>query len=321
MTKLLWLSWEDHRRNRSVAAHFDAELYELAGMLRQPRLIRYLFNTIETIRIYRRRRPRTVICQNPSSVLALLTVLLRRRFGYRVGLDTHNAGFAIDPWSPWYLKRLAVWLQRRADFVIVHNDALKAALEHRGGTLIALPDPLPAIQNGPRVDLGRPFNLLCVCSFGPDEPYEAVLEAARTLGPEIGIYLTGDPPGALRSAAVPNNVVLCGRVPWERYDQLLRSVNGVIDLTMREHCLLCGAYEAVAAGQPMVLSRTATLMGYFNRGVVFTDNRAAGSRHSIRAAVLELRAREAELRREIGILRDELVRDWQARKSELLALL
>ena len=100
--------------------------------------------------------------------------------------------------------------------------------------------------------------------------------------------------------------MFCGRVPWERYDQLLRSVNGVIDLSTRERCLVCGAYEAVAAGKPMILSRTATLMGYFARGAVFTDNRVSDSPHSIRQAILELRTREAELRAEVAILRREL---------------
>lgn len=321
MTKLLWVSWEDQRRNRSLAQQLDAELYEFAGTLGRPWPVRYLLNARATIGIYRRRRPRTVICQNPSAVLALLTVLLRRRFGYRVGLDTHNAGFAIDPWAPWYLRRLALWLQRRADFVIAHNDALAALVKDRGGTVIALPDPLPTIQDRPPLALPRPFNLLFICSFNADEPYQAVFEAARSLGPEIGIYVTGTPPTALRADDLPAAVVLCGRLPWERYDQLLRSVNGVIDLTTREHCLLCGAYEAVAAGQPMVLSRTTTLMGYFDRGAVFTDNRAAGTPHAIWPAILELRAREAELRREVASLRTELVRDWNARKATLLALL
>lgn len=321
MTKLLWMTWEDQRRSRALARQLDAELCELAATLQRARVIRYVINTIDTLRIYHRRRPATVICQHPSFVLALLTVLLRRAFGYRVGLDTHNAGFAIDPWSPGYQRWLAVWLQRRADFVIAHNDAVAAFVADRGGRLIVLPDPLPTIAAGPPLPLPRRFNLLFVCTFKPDEPYPAVLEAVRALGPEIGLYITGNPPEAVRTVAWPDHVVFCGRVPWERYDQLLRSVDGVMVLTTRERCLLCGAYEGVAAGQPMVLSRTGTLTGYFRRGVVFTDNQADGSPRSIRNAILELRAREPELRREIGILRGELDRDWTARAQELRALL
>jgi glycosyltransferase involved in cell wall biosynthesis len=159
-----------------------------------------------------------------------------------------------------------------------------------------------------------------VCSFARDEPYLAVLEASRLIDPEIGIYITGDPRARLDLRAWPDHVVFCGRVPWERYDQLLRSVNGVIDLTTREHCLVCGAYEAVTAGKPMILSRTGTLMSYFNRGAVFTDNQASSSPHSICRAIVELRSREAELQAEVAILRRELTQDWDKRLQALLAL-
>ena len=98
-------------------------------------------------------------------------------------------------------------------------------------------------------------------------------------------------------------------------------MNGVIDLSTRERCLLCGAYEAVAAGKPMILSRTQTLMDYFTRGAVFTDNRVSDLPHSIRNAILDLRRREAELRAEVAILRRELTEDLQARLPMLSALL
>jgi glycosyltransferase involved in cell wall biosynthesis len=187
--------------------------------------------------------------------------------------------------------------------------------------VVALPDPLPGIAEVAPADFPRPFNLLFVCTFKPDEPYLAVLEAARLIDPGIGIYVTGNPRGKVDPANWPDNVVFCGRVPWERYDQLLRSVNGVIDLSNRDRCLVCGAYEAVAAGKPMILSRTPTLMDYFSRGAVFTDNDVSDSPHSIRQAILELRERETELQAEVAILKHELARDWNARLQSLLALL
>jgi glycosyltransferase involved in cell wall biosynthesis len=321
MSKLLWLAWEDHRRSRSLARALGAELHELTGTLGRPRLVRYAINVRDTILILARRRPDTVLCQHPSFVLALLLVLLRPALGYRLGLDAHNGGLAIEPDSPWLLRRLAAWLQRRADLVVVHNDEVEAHVKDRGGRLVTLPDPLPVLETVAPLDLPRPFNLLFVCTFKPDEPYLAVLEAARLIDPEIGIHVTGDFRGKIDPKAWPDHVVFCGRVPWERYDQLLRSVNGVIDLSTRERCLVCGAYEAVAAGKPMILSRTATLMGYFARGAVFTDNRVSDSPHSIRQAILELRVREAELKAEVILLKRELARDWNARLQRLQALL
>jgi len=321
MMQLLWLTWEDHRRSRSLARVLGAELHELTSTLGRPRLIRYGLNVYDTVRILGRRRPDTVICQCPSFVLALLMVLLRPVFGYRFGLDAHNGALAIEPDSPGLLRWLAGWLQRRADFVIVHNDAVEAFVKDRGGTVVALPDPLPGIAEVAPADFPRPFNLLFVCTFKPDEPYLAVLEAARLIDPGIGIYVTGDLRGKIDPGTWPDHIVFCGRVPWERYDQLLRSVNGVIDLSTRERCLVCGAYEAVAAGKPMILSRTPTLMDYFARGAVFTDNTVGDSPHSIRRAILDLRAREAELKAEVAILKRELAQDWNARLQRLLGVL
>jgi glycosyltransferase involved in cell wall biosynthesis len=180
---------------------------------------------------------------------------------------------------------------------------------------------LPTIASVPPLHLPCPFNLLFVCTFGPDEPYRAVLEAARLIDPEIGIYVTGNPQGKAAPETWPDHVVFCGWMSWERYDQLLCSVNGVIDLSTREGCLLCGAYEAVAAGKPMILSRTRTLMDYFSRGAVFTDNTVSGSPYSIRNAILDLRMREAELKAEVAVLKSELAEDWHARLPQLLALL
>lgn len=321
MKLLLWVSWQDHRRSRALARALGAELYELSETLSRPRLVRYLLNTGETIRLLRRRRPDTVICQVPSVVLGLLMILLRPMLGYRLGLDAHNVALAIEPDSPGPLRWLAGFLQRRADFVIVHNDAVEALVRGRGGTLVSLPDPLPTIASDQPLRLPRPFNLMYVCTFGADEPYLALLEAARLVDPEIGIYVTGNPRDKIDPEAWPDHVVFCGWVTWERYDQLLCSVNGVIDLSTRERCLLCGAYEAVAAGKPMVLSRTRTLMDYFRRGAVFTDNAVDGSPHSITNAILELRLREAELKAEVAILKRELAADWQARLPKLLARL
>jgi glycosyltransferase involved in cell wall biosynthesis len=321
MKKLLWLTWEDHRRSRSLARNLDADLQEITRSLGRARFVRYALNLHDTIGILRMRRPDKVICQCPSLVLALFALLLRPLFGYRLGLDAHNGGLAIEPDSSCLMRWLAGWLQRRADFVIVHNDAVEALVRSRCGTLIVIPDPLPTIPPAPSLNLARPFNLLFVCTFKADEPYLAVLEAARLIDPAIGIYVTGDPRGKTDPRAWPEHVVFCGRVPWERYDQLLRSANGVIDLTTREHCLVCGAYEAVAAGKPMILSRTATLMSYFARGAVFTDNQASGSPHSICRAILEVRTREAQLKAEVAILRRELAKDWNRRVKGLRALL
>ena len=45
-----------------------------------------------------------------------------------------------------------------------------------------------------------------------------------------------------------------------------------MDLTTLEDCLLCGAYEALAAGKPLVISNTRALADYFGAAAILTDN-------------------------------------------------
>ena len=58
----------------------------------------------------------------------------------------------------------------------------------------------------------------------------------------------------------------------DEYVSMLYSVDATIDLTNRENCLVCGAYESVAAGKPMILSKTQALMEYFNKGAVYVEH-------------------------------------------------
>ena len=46
----------------------------------------------------------------------------------------------------------------------------------------------------------------------------------------------------------------------------------VIDLTNLEDCLVCGAYEALVFGKPLLVSKTKVLMDYFGDAVVLTEN-------------------------------------------------
>ena len=58
-------------------------------------------------------------------------------------------------------------------------------------------------------------------------------------------------------------------------------MDATIDLTTRENCLVCGAYQSIAAGKPMVLSKTRALQTFFPAGAVYTDNSAADIRRCI----------------------------------------
>ena len=81
----------------------------------------------------------------------------------------------------------------------------------------------------------------------------------------------------------------------------------MMDLTTLEDCLLCGAYEAVAAAKPLVISNTRALADYFGATVVLTENAPEPIAASIQRAYAQ---------------RDELAhmtREWSGRNEVFMA--
>jgi glycosyltransferase involved in cell wall biosynthesis len=111
------------------------------------------------------------------------------------------------------------------------------------------------------------------------------------------------------------NIFFTGYLPDSEYWSMLRSVNLAVDLTNREHCLVCGAYEAVAVGTPLVLSDTHALKSYFYKGAVYVSNNA----ESISQQIITGLKYENKLRQEIIELKDELSALWQKRFDNLKA--
>lgn len=325
MTERIWLTWERQRRNRTLSAALDAELFELHYPL--PRMWRWIKAVGDTLRILWRERPQVIFAQNPSLILALVVAWYGRMTGRITVIDAHNAGvfpfFERPRWRDRLLRpllqRLVHHVMRTADLTIVSNPALQAYIEGVGGQAFALPDPLPQFvapsspmqQAAPRV--------LFICTWAADEPYAAVIAAAARIDPSIQILITGNSRGReqVHGEPLPPNVQLTGFVPEAEFVRLLHEVDVVMDLTILEDCLVCGAYEAVAAETPLILSDTRALRSYFRKGVVFTANEAA----AIAAAVETAVENKMELAAEIALLKQELQDSWQLQRQELEAWL
>jgi hypothetical protein len=91
-------------------------------------------------------------------------------------------------------------------------------------------------------------------------------------------------------------------------------VDGTIDLTTREDCLVCGAYESVGAVKPQILSDTRALRGYFHKGAVYAEHSVG----SLRGAIGELRERAASLKEEARELKREKAAEWEILKTALM---
>lgn len=308
----IWLTWERQRRNHTLSAALGARLNEFVF---EGGMGRYVRSAAATAAVIARERPRVVFTQNPSLVLCLLALLLRRTYGYRLIVDAHNAGLYPMEGKSRVLNALARYVARSADRVIVTNPSLERVVAGWGGRPVVLPDPLPDLppRRGERGG-GTPFHVVFVCRWAADEPYREVLAAASHLGAGFRISITGKPPASLAPGALPPNVTLTGFLPEGDYVALLQSADAVLVLTTRENCLNCGAYEAVSLERPLVLSDTSALRSYFGRGALFTDNDA----ESIAAALVAARGSAASLGAAVAVLKGELAARWALLKEKAM---
>ena len=149
---------------------------------------------------------------------------------------------------------------------------------------------------------GSEKSVLFICSYDADEPFNAVFEAARALaGHGFRLYASGRYSRAGLTAGTHPHVELLGFVDRATYDAYLHNVDIVLDLTTWQDCLVCGAYEAMAAGKPCVLSRTKALAELFTHGTVFCSHEPS----AIAEAVLRAYEQRSALKAQIS--------EWTAR--------
>ncbi len=314
----IWITWEKHRRSESLSRELGMRLFCFDR--RGGRLARYAVATWRTLRTLVRERPTLIFVQNPSLVLALLAVEVGRWTAVPVIVDAHNAGIE-PPGSPApLLRRLADRAIRRAAVTIVTNQGLALRVRERGGRPVVLPDPLPLLSSAaPLKPPPRGATVLFVCSWATDEPYLEVIRAASLLDPSVRVFITGNSKGREREYGerLPPNVILTGYLDDDDYLSLLHASDVVVDLTTRENCLVCGAYEAVAAGKPLIVSDTVALRDWFSRGTLYTSNAAADIAAQIRRALEQQDALTSEMRGFQAALGER----WTSRREALERIL
>jgi glycosyltransferase involved in cell wall biosynthesis len=310
--RALWISWERHRRSRELARALDVPLVEIVSG--GPRLWRSLSCAARTVGVLLRVRPTLLFVQNPSVQLAYLTGLMKPLLGYTLVVDRHS-NFDFDDTERGLFNHLSNDSIRRADLTIVTNDTIADLVERKGGRALVLQDLLPTLRPGPRALPEAKARIVYICSFLPDEPVLALLGAASRLGEEYRVYVTGKVSKAYRDRvrSAPPNVTFTGFLAEEDYASLLGAADLVVVLTTRVNTLLCGAYEGVSLGKPLVLSDQVVLREYFTRGVVLTENTPEGIEAAIRNAVRERDRLSAEMRDLIPALRS----DWGTRFERL----
>lgn len=303
---VIWIDWARNLRTRTLAQRLGVELVEIR--LTGNRLLRYLRSTVRTVAAIRRARPQVVIATNPSLVLGFLLLLLRRWYGFLLVSDAHYVGVRDLHGWPLFQKLLDLH-NSHADLVIVTNGGHASYLLGQGCRAYICPDPLPDLSTRGSVPVSVPAKaVFLVCSFETDEPYEAVFAAfARLRDRGYELFVSGNYKRAQIDPARFPWVHFLGYVPEAEYYSYLRSCAVVIDLTTLEDCLVCGAYEAMAAGKPLVLSRTRALTEYFGTAVVLTEN----TPEAIVANVEQAHSQRLELPRRVA--------DWIAANERYMS--
>ena len=303
----LWITWEIQRRNRSLSTALSARLVEITS--NQNRAIRYLTSIFKTVSNIRQRKPEILFVQNPSIVLALTAVFYHKVTKLPVVIDAHNSGVLPSDNDNSILNRLAIFIIKNTPLTIVTNNKLTEYVTLVGGRATVLPDPLPTIpDNNIRKKLKGRVNALFICSWADDEPYQNVIEAANLLEKDICVYITGNSKGKeFTCAALPENIILTGFLSEADFNTMLFSCDLILDLTTRQNCLVCGAYESLAVNRPMVLSNTTVLQKYFKHSAIYTDN----SIHNIADQITLASTQILKLKTNTIKAKKEIIDDWQ----------
>lgn len=310
----LAIAWFSHRRFVSMTDALGIRRVVFQTRAKKP--LRGLVLAARTFALLLRHRPKVLIVQNPSLVSTVVAALVQPIFRYTLVVDAHNE--AVEPYNfdvP-LIRKLAIWLMRRADCTIVTNAALADVVHNAGGKPFILFDPLP---NPPM--LTRPLtpnpSAVVISTYALDEPLEEVLGAARLLEDSgVTFHVTGRVNEA-RIAAMgpqPKNVNLTGFLTDENYWSCLSAAWVIIDLTMMPNCLVCGAYEAVAAGVPLILTDDPAGRDLFGAAVVYSANR----REAIADAVTKSVANRASLALGTVAIASELRAKWTIKANELV---
>ena len=321
MTYAIALSWESHRRTEGLAEGLNLPLFALQH--NGSRYTRYLCLTIRTIRLLGRLRPKVVLFQNPSLVLALLLLVLRPVLGQRtLVMDAHNEAIRPFTFSYWPIRVMSKLAVRYVDLTVVTNSALKMDVMNMGGTALVVPDRLPSppfpIQEFS--ELPQIMRVIVVASFAADEPICEIVEAARLLGPDYHFSITGREskcPQSVRATA-PSNVHFTGFLSDSNYWRLMNESHLVLDLTLKPDCIVCGAYEALSLRRPMVLSDNAATAELFGDAAVLCT---ANNARQISIAIETARREWSTLVRRVHAASEGFHARWLVRVRPLAAIL
>ncbi|MCK8516788.1 hypothetical protein M0534_10715 [Methylonatrum kenyense] len=314
----IWVTWEDHRRSRELAEAFGFEYFPLESG--HWRYLRYLILTAKTASLVRKKRPRLIVCQNPSVVLAAVLCFLKRPFNFCLVVDRHSnfklqsLGSKSLKWRVFHF--LSRWTIKKSDLTVVTNSYLANVVESWGGRAAVLQDRIPGLipsnpERIPDVMAGNAGHAVtCITTYGEDEPIGEIIAAGSQME-NVSMYLTGRYQktewATAKDRLSSSGVFLTGFLNEKDYVDLINKSDVVVVLTCWENLLTCGAYEGLALRKPLVLSDTEAIKSYFSFGAVYVEPEAS----AIQKGIEEALRRKYDLEGEINDNMSSIKSSWK----------
>jgi|SRR6185437_2739005 len=266
-------------------------------------LCKYITQSVATLRVLLRERPRVVFVMTPPAIACFPVMLYAALFRARWVIDAHSATFNNARWRA--LSFLQRFLSRRAATTIVTTPHWQELLRRWGARSDIIQDVPIAFPEPSHLTVPAGPNIAVICTFTFDEPIECIFRAAAKV-PEVRFHVTGNArrvsPALL--AIKPPNLELTGFLADADYVALLIRCTAVMCLTTLDHTMQRGAYEAAYLGRPIITSDFGLLRSAFPVATVYVsddpESVAEGVRTMCRDAAryqreaLELRATKQE---------------------------
>jgi len=320
--KIVYISWAPYcSRSDNTARELGGQSYMVyygfLGSHYCTIALKYFLQTLETLYILLRDRPKIVFVMSPPVFAAVPVYVYCAIFNSCYAIDAHTGAFDNPMWNKVLF--LQQFLCKKARLSIVTNGVLANILESWGARALVIPDvPIQCLTSG-RLDLrGRGHIVTLVNSFAKDEPLEEFLEATQAL-PGERFFVTGKQPKKRQDHLDLGykNVQFTGFLPEKDYAGLLKASDLIVVLTTRDNTMQRGAYEAIYYGKPVVTSNWGVLRENFPQGAIFVDNSAMGIAEGIRSALSRLE----KLRVEAEKLKELKLIAFEEHKKELLSCL
>ncbi|MBA7595628.1 hypothetical protein ES703_02593 [subsurface metagenome] len=315
----LFLSWSYSRRSEDIAkiGDFDYFYFPLSQKIR---LFQFPLLFVKTIFHLFKKRPEVIFIQHPP-IHAILPVLLYSMLtGAHYIIDSH-----ITPGTTLIEKphhNIYLFLHRfysyLATVTLFHSKAILERGKKWRCNYMVLENPVRILDIESHFPIQRRPAIGMVSSLSPDEHIMEVIEVAEDLK-NVVFYITGEKKKIPRKilTSTPENIHFTGYIKGNNYYEFLKAIDLAIVLTDRKESALLGAYEALSAEKPLVLSDTQTMRYYFPRGAIFVRNSKDAIKAGIEIAIREI----GRLTKEIQQLKVEKLKKQDENFSKIEELL